>query len=137
MGQADIYTIATAGLEDGSGPGIPSSAVDKVLQYVERVLFERATTTLVLTAGCIAYRRLGDFSDSINWKEFIVLLLSLEGEDVLQAVQLLFEVFSDEGDCSLEEPEFMELFTPFAARDRLMKGVDGFVEKLTVHLQET
>ena len=30
--QADIYAIATAGLEDGSGPGIPSSAVDKVLQ---------------------------------------------------------------------------------------------------------
>ena len=81
--------------------------------------------------------RLGDFSDSINWKEFIVLLLSLEGEDVLQAVQLLFEVFSDEGDCSLTEEEFMELFRPFAARDRLMKGVDGFVEKLTAHLQET
>ena len=66
-----------------------------------------------------------------------MLLLSLEGEDVLQAVQLLFEVFSDEGDCSLTEEEFMELFTPFAARDRLMKGVDGFVEKLTAHLQET
>ena len=32
-----------------------------------------------------------------------MLLLSLEGEDVLQAVQLLFEVFSDEGDCSLTE----------------------------------
>ena len=66
-----------------------------------------------------------------------MLLLSLEGEDVLQAVQLLFEVFSDEGDCSLTEEEFMELFRPFAARDRLMKGVDGFVEKLTAHLQET
>ena len=32
VAQADIYTIATAGVEDGDGPGIPSSAVDKVLQ---------------------------------------------------------------------------------------------------------
>jgi len=66
-----------------------------------------------------------------------VLLLSLEGEDVLQAVQLLFEVFSDEGDCSLTVGEFLELFKPFAARDRLMKSVDRFVEKLTAHLEET
>ena len=37
----------------------------------------------------------------------------------------------------LSQGEFLELFKPFAARDRLMKGVDGFVEKLTAHLQET
>ena len=39
--QADIYAIATAGLEDGSGPGIPSSAVDKVLQYVSKCALGR------------------------------------------------------------------------------------------------
>lgn len=33
--------------------------------------------------------------------------------------------------------EFLELFKPFAARDRLMKSVDRFVEKLTAHLEET
>eukprot|EP01047_Picozoa_sp_COSAG01_P036342 COSAG01_NODE_2836_length_6993_cov_9.416304_5_plen_77_part_00 len=36
-----------------------------------------------------------------------------------------------------QETEFLELFQPFAARDRLMKGVDGFVEQLTAHLKET
>ena len=59
MEQAEIYAIATAGLEDGSGPGIPSSAVDKVLQYVARVLFRVAARPSVhvpelgrvLTAG--------------------------------------------------------------------------------------
>jgi hypothetical protein len=35
VGQADVYTVATAGVEDGGdGPAIPSSAVDKVLQCV-------------------------------------------------------------------------------------------------------
>ena len=35
------------------------------------------------------------------------------------------------------QEEFLELFKPFAARDRLMKAVDGFVDKLTSHLEET
>lgn len=110
VGQADLYTIATS--TEGDSPGIPPSAVDKVLQ-------------------------LGDFNqEAIDWKEFVVLLLSLEGEDVLQSVQLLFEVFSDEGDCTLAQEEFMELFRPFAARDRLLKSIQDFEDRLTTCLRD-
>ena len=80
--------------------------------------------------------RLGDFSENVKWKDFIVLLISLASEDIQQAVQLLFEVFSDEGDCSLTVSEFMPLFRTYAARDRRFQSVDGFIDKLTEHMQE-
>ena len=78
VGQADIYSAATAGVEDGEGPGVPSSAVDKVLQYVFDPLLSAICRFGAPYNGSV--RRLGDFGDVVVWKEFIVLLLSLEGE---------------------------------------------------------
>ena len=57
-------------------------------------------------------------------------------QDVLQSVQLLFEVFSDEGDCTLTQGEFMELFAPFVARDRLLKSIEDFEARLTQFLAD-
>ena len=91
---------------------IPSAAVDKVLQ-------------------------LGDFGDDVNWKEFAVLMLSLEGEDAMQAVQLIFEVFSDEGDATLPTDTFLELLRPFAARDPVMMAADGIMDALSEELAQS
>ena len=70
-------------------------------------------------------RRLGEFGETVSWREFLVLLLSLEGESVLEAVQLLFEVFSDEGDCSLSHVRHPPSDPECAQRERDGRGQAG------------
>lgn len=90
-----------------------------------------------ITSGSIdKVLNLGPFEAVLPCGEFLVLLISLEGEDLTHCAQLIFEVYSSTQDKALEPEQFITLFQHLASRDPRVAEIENFGEILSTQLTD-